>query len=282
MAHASPAAPSPMVRSSVDDRLVPLAESPPRPDMTALSSLRRGAGVDCRAEGEEEEEEGRRCHCSIRRVGRGAPCRATGIGLGSFRRRGGRRMGHPENARVSEWSVPGDVGGRSWIDRAKCRWTTDHKWPSAMLPTPASISMDCRSTDSPQASSSRSAVAHHVFASLLTRGGGGSGSPLTSAEVREHFDLRLKDRRLQLSNPDRPRPKPERGSNGQVKLARRDGKARKQMGRAGMARGRRGEGAASDKGRRTTEGGGAAEENMLLSRTRRKQRGLDGLDEETR
>ncbi|PWN21945.1 hypothetical protein BCV69DRAFT_311643 [Microstroma glucosiphilum] len=132
---------------------------------------------------------------------------------------------------------------------------------------------------SPRASSSSTtSAAQQVFSSLLVP------SPLTSssspAEVREHFDSRLKDKRLQLSNPDRSRPKPESGSNAQIKLGRREKKARKQLGSMGPPR----EKIAADgsgKGKaRMTENPVVRESDRLLSKRKRKHRGIEGMDEE--
>lgn len=139
--------------------------------------------------------------------------------------------------------------------------------------------------DSPRSStrltsSGSTSVAQEVFSSLLVPSAVTSSS--SPAEVREHFDSRLKDKRLQLSNPDRPRPKPDSGSNAQLKLARREKKARKQVGGTGALRGKvAASGSAKGKGRMTDETA-VKEGDRLLSRRKRKHRGLEGMDEETR
>lgn len=85
--------------------------------------------------------------------------------------------------------------------------------------------------------------------------------------TREHYTSRVRDRRLQLSNPDRPRPKADRGSVAERKLKQR----RK---RCDTRSGSRGGAPAS------ADGASSTATPPTLSRTARRHRGLEGLDAE--
>jgi hypothetical protein len=100
-----------------------------------------------------------------------------------------------------------------------------------------------------------------VFSSLLKH--------IPADEAREHYTSRVQDKRLQLSNPDRPRPKPDQGSLAEEKLRRRQKRAALNSDLSKAASSSNGKGRASDGPRQ-------------LSRSQRKRRGMEGLDEHTR
>lgn len=111
-----------------------------------------------------------------------------------------------------------------------------------------------------------------------------------------HYETRLKGKWVQLSNPDRARPKPAEGSNAQQKTRRRDQrlvkrfkqeeKLRDSAVRRGKADGKGQKGKAADTSRIATAKTAQAsnkDDGKPLSRRKRKQMSLeDGFDDNIR
>lgn len=109
-----------------------------------------------------------------------------------------------------------------------------------------------------------------------------SSTPASLSEAHAHFEARVRDRRLQLLNPDRKRPGAAAGSVAEGKLRRREARVRGQLRgeRAGKG-GKGGESGGKGKGKgkeRQVDTQGP----QVMSRSRLRKRGLEGLDEETR
>ncbi|CAO1617628.1 unnamed protein product [Jaminaea pallidilutea] len=97
-----------------------------------------------------------------------------------------------------------------------------------------------------------------VLASVLRR--------VPAEEVEDHYNSRLKDKKVQLANPDRARSKPDAGSNAAKKLSLRDKRARRSLPRHAKSR-------AVEKKAQGSSGG--------ASSSRKRPRGVQGLDEST-
>ncbi|CAO1637107.1 unnamed protein product [Parajaminaea phylloscopi] len=83
-------------------------------------------------------------------------------------------------------------------------------------------------------------------------------------QIREHYEARVKDKKLQVLNPDRPRPRPDPQSIASVKLSARDKKSRSSL-RTAHTR------LQQKKGSPTRRNGRAEG---------RRSRGVEGLDED--
>lgn len=127
------------------------------------------------------------------------------------------------------------------------------------------------STNSPQASTSSSSTRlqptpQAILQSIL-RSGKAKPSEEDVQTNAEHYETRVKDKRLQLANPDRPRPKPSPESTAAQKLKRRHQRCDVRVG-----------GPSSKKRKAAAV---EASTSSALSVTARRHRGLEGLDEET-